>query len=306
MLWQAWASSGRRDALRFAAGFAASSAAAALLMEVLFRIGGLSYIGSLRAVHRDIAFTSVDDGWAFLPQYLIDVERLSGIVLIAGAVVYVGRVLPRLRRGSLRTIDRLVLPMLAAWVAQSMLSTEFHAIPLFGRLIHPWMPFLAWMLADSLAASSLARVRTLACTVVIVAAVLSWALAAREYLPLKYPPDVLYGLGIDTTRLPPERMLCELYPGTWYASPAPLNRATRSPYTEGNDDVLLNFCQALPAVTRPKQPAAIPAGATVVFDGPHWMTFPAYAYEGLIRVDREAIRRDGYRMQVFTAPAQRR
>src|SRR5665213_2213397 len=98
-------------------------------------------------------------------------------------------------------------------------------------------------------------------------------------------------------------MLCELYPGTSFASPAPLNRATGYPYRDEHDYVLLNFCQALPAVTRPKVPATIPAGATRVFDSPQWMSYPAYAYEGLIRVDREAMRRGNYRMQVFKTSA---
>ncbi len=303
MLWQAWASSERRDALHFAVLFAASSAAVVVAMEVLFRIGGLSYIASLWAVHRDIVFTSYDDGWTFLGEYLLDVERLSGVVLIGGAAVYVWRAANRIRRGALRPIDRVILPMLVAWAYQAASSTYLNAIPLFGRLIHPWMPFLAWMLADSLAAIALVRVRTAACAAVIVAALGSWIFAAREYVPLKYPPDVLYAMGIDTTRLPPGRMLCELYPGTSYASPGPINRATGAPYGAENDYLLLNFCQALPSVSRPKHPAVIPASATRVFDGPHWMTYPAYGYEGLIRADRDAIARDGYRLQVFTVAA---
>jgi hypothetical protein len=94
-------------------------------------------------------------------------------------------------------------------------------------------------------------------------------------------------------------LLCELYPGRSYASPAPLNRTTRAPTSARRDYVLLNFCQALPAVPWPKHPAAMPSGATQRFDGPHWMAFPAYAYEGLTLEEREAIRRDDYRVKVF-------
>ena len=66
--------------------------------------------------------------------------------------------------------------------------------------------------------------------------------------------------------------------------------------------MLLNFCQALPAVPRPRETATIPADATRIFDGPHWMSFPAYAYEGLIKADRDALRREDYRLQVFSLP----
>lgn len=303
ILWQAWTSGTRKDALRFAAIFAASSAAVLIATELLFRLGGLSYLGSLRDVHRDIVFTSYDDGWGFLPAYLLDVERLSGVVLVAGAVAYACRLALLIRQGALRPIDRLMLPMLVAWAAQ---SSHLNAIPLFGRMIHPWMPVMAWMLADSLAAVGRAQARAFACASVVGMALMSWAFAASEYWPLKYPPDVLYEKGIDTAQLSRDQMLCELYPGTSYASPAPLNRTTRAPYADDRDYILLNFCQALPAVTRPRTTSTIPAGATLLFDGPHWMTYPAYAYEGLIKVDRDAIRKDGYRLEVFRAPAQMR
>jgi hypothetical protein len=298
MLWDAWATRERRDAIRFALTFAVSAAAAIGAMELLFRAGGLSYIGSLREVHRDIAFTSYGDGILFLPEYLLDVERISGLVLILGAVAYVWHVSTLFARGILRPIDRVMLPMLAAFLAQAASSSYLHAIPLFGRLIHPWMPFLAWMCADTLTRVPAAQ-RERVYAGVIGAVVISAGAAAWTYWPLEYPPDVLYELGIDTSKLTADQMLCELYPGTSYASPGPLDRATNAPYTNDSRYVLLNFCQALPSIPNPRVRAAIPAGTTRIFDGPHWMSFPAYAYEGLIKADRDAMQRDAYRLQVY-------
>jgi hypothetical protein len=298
ILWEAWESRERGDALPFALVFAASAGAVILAMEAIFRLGGLSYIGSLRGVRRDISFTSFGDGWSFLPEYLLDVERLSGLVLILGAIVYVWNGGIRLARGILRPIDRVMLPMLVAVAAQAASSIYLHAIPLYGRLIHPWMPFLAWMLADALTRVPERR-RTQGYAGVAAAALVSWTAAAWTYLPLRYPPDVLYAMGIDTTKLAADRKLCELYPGTSYASPGPLDRTTNAPYTNDDGYVLLNFCQALPEVPRPRVTETIPASATRVFDGPHWMGFPAYAYEGLIEADRAAMRRENYRLQVY-------
>ena len=302
ILWDTWANAtSRRDAVRFAILFALSSAAVVLAMELLFRAGGLSYIDSLRGVRRDIVFTSYDDGWVFLVNYLLDVERLSGLVLILGSFVYAWRLLLRIRRGVLRPIDRLMLPAVAAWAVQATSSIHLNAIPLFGRLIHPWMPFLAWMLADALTYAPASQRRN-AFGGVAAAVAISWAAAAWQYVPLRYPADVLYGMGIDTTKLSADQKLCELYPGTSYTSPGPIDRVTNAPYTDDSNYLLLNFCQALPEVPRPRQTAAIPANATRLFDGPHWMSFPAYAYEGLIKADREAMRRENYRMQVYRTP----
>jgi hypothetical protein len=298
ILWEAWDSLERRKAVRFAVLFAVAPVVVIGVMEAVFRAGGLSYIGSLRGVGRDISFTSYGDGWGFLPEYLFNVERLSGVVLILGAVSYAWTLALRIRRGVLRPIDRLMLPALAGWAAQAASSIYLHAIPLYGRLLHPWMPFLVWMLADALAQIPAAR-RTNAYRGVLGAVVISWAAAAWAYLPLKYPADVLYDFGIDTDGLAADRKLCELVPGTGYASPGPLNRATNAPYGSDSGFVLLNFCQALPAIPRPRETAKIPSGATRVFDGPHWMSFPAYTYEGLIKVDRDAMRREDYRLQVY-------
>ncbi|HXD75757.1 MAG TPA: hypothetical protein VN628_18550, partial [Vicinamibacterales bacterium] len=300
VLWDAWDTRERGDAIRFAVVFALSAAAVIAAVELLFRAGGLSYIGSLRGVRRDISFTSYGDGFLFLPEYLLDVERLSGVALILGAVVYLRHMVLRIARGILRPIDRVMLPMLVACAAQSASSVYLHAIPLFGRLIHPWMPFLAWMFADALTHAEYTAARRSAYTGMIAAVAISIGANAWTYWPLKYPPDVLYALGIDTTKVPREQQLCELYPGTEYASPGPIDRATNAPYTNDSSWVLVNFCQALPEVPRPRLVAHVPPSARRVFDGPHWMSFPAYAYEGLIEEDREAMARERYRLQVFT------
>jgi len=298
MLWESWDSLEPRKAVRFAVLFAIAPVAVIGVLEALFRAGGLSYIGSLRGVGRDISFTSYGDGWGFLPEYLLTVERASGLVLIAGAIGYAWHLALRIRRGVLRPIDRVMLPALVGWAAQAASSIYLHAIPLYGRLLHPWTPFLVWMIADALRYVPAAQRRNVY-GVVLAAVVVSWAADARVYLPMKYPADVLYTMGIDADTLPADHKLCELVPGTGYASPGPLSRETNAPYGNDTAYVLLNFCQALPEVPRPRQTAIVPPGATRVFDGPHWMSFPAYAYEGLIKVDRDAMRREDYRLQVY-------
>src|SRR5262249_23122055 len=119
------------------------------------------------------------------------------------------------------------------------------------------------------------------------------------YYRLAYPPSVLYELGIDTTRVTEDHLLCELNPGTWYASPGPLSRVTGFPYSPDGHYALLNFCQALMFVPRPRITAEIPRGATEIYDGPHWMSFLAYAFEGLSREDRAAMMDNDYRVRAY-------
>jgi hypothetical protein len=171
-------------------------------------------------------------------------------------------------------------------MAQAAMAAELHAIVLYGRTIRPWMLFAALALGDVLA-SIPNRTRSWAVGAVLLAAAWSFTGWAPEYRALAYPSDVLYALGIDTSRVPPDRVWCEFAPGTPYASPGPLNRTTRSPYHESSDVVLINFCQDFSAGRRTLP--ADPSDRVLLYEGRHWLTFPAYTYEGFIPEARRAL-----------------
>ena len=172
---------------------------------------------------------------------------------------------------------------------------------LYGRLIHPWMMCMAWAVADMLTAIEPVRLRRLAGVSIVTLAVASWLPSAWQYAHLAYPADVLYTLGIDTTRLDPAQMRCELTEGTSYASPGPLDRRTRYPYTEASNYVLVNFCQGPPSLPRPAGVTTVQHG-TLLFEGPHWLTFPAYGFELMGPTERAAMVETDYRVAAYRVP----
>jgi hypothetical protein len=276
------------------AAVAAGVAIVVVALEVVCRAGGVSYIESSRILGRSINLGSFDEGWTFLPAYLWGVEGVSGALLLVATVVGLVRAGARVWRGVATDIDWLLLSALLGWMAQAALSANARAIVLYGRLIHPWMFFMALALGDAVATIRRETIRRVVCGLVWLAAVGSWSMPARAYYRLAYPPDVLYSLRIDTTRLPPDRMVCELTPGTSYASPGPLDRQTRFPYTSDTNYLLINFCQGPPS-----HRAFIEINEPQLFDGPHWLTFPAYAFEGFTPAAREEITRNGYRVRAY-------
>jgi len=292
----------RARAVRFAALFALAASTVMGATMLLCRAGGLSYISSLRTVNGLQEIGGMDERWTFVPEYLIRVEHLSGLALLVGVVVTTWHTASRLRRGDLRLIDWLLLAALAAWAWQCTSYMPGHRT-LLGRLIHPWMVFLAWALAEAMAKIERSAFRALAFTAVVGAALISWVPSAHAYYQLAYPSDVLYALRIDTTRLPHDHMHCEFHGTTRSSvdSPGPLDRHTRYPYTTDTNFWLLNFCQALglTAAPKPSWRESPPASATLIFDGPHWMTFPAYGYEGLPPDARKALVNDGYRVRAY-------
>ena len=305
---QSWRT-GWRPALRLAVVFTAGFAVVIAATELLCRAGGVSYILSARELSREITTGGAfDEGWTFLPEYLIRVEHLPGIVLLIGAFVSVCRTAASFRRGRVRSVDWLFLPAIACWAWQSANSAEWHRMVIYGRLIHPWMLFLALMLADAMAGITRPALRVSVFAVVISGTLVSFASWSYSFYRLAYPSDVLYALGIDTALLPDDRMKCELQDGVYYsatASPGPLNRTTRAPYSRDANFLLVNFCQPIGIVGPPDLPSpdTVSRGASLLFDGPHWATFPAYGYEGAPPDARAALIKNGYRVRAYRLQA---
>jgi hypothetical protein len=300
---------GQRSALQSLAVLAIGAGIVLAAMELLCRLGGVSYLASARALSHEITTGGAfDEAWTFLPEYLVRVEGLPGLILLVAAAATLWRAVLRVHRRTARPIDWLLLPAVAAWAWQCAYSAQWHRIVMYGRLIHPWMLFLAWMLADAIAAIKRPGLRVAAISAVLGGTLLAWVPWARAYYRLAYPSDVLYALRIDTTRLPVDRMRCELKSGGYdspTASPGPLDRKTRYPYTGDTGFRLVNFCQPIGILNVPEPPAigAEESVASLVFDGPHWATFPAYGFEGVPPDARKALVRNGYRVRAYRLPA---
>jgi len=281
---------------QLAAGFLAGVAVVVGSLDFVCRIGGLSYLDHVRQLMGAQTQGSFAEGWSFFPRYLIDVERFGGVALLGGFAVWVTRTLSELARGRLRRIHVLVLAATAAWMWQAFSSASLHSTVLYGRLLHPWFPFLVWATADAIAWSPRRGVRDALGGLAIAATFVAWIGFANQYDRLAYPADVLYAMGIDTARLPPGAMRCELRSVSTYASPPPLSRRTGYPYSDRTDYVLDNFCQGFPESENLKVKRE---NSRPLFDGPHFMTFPPYGFEGLGPEDRLKMQEMAYGVRVW-------
>jgi hypothetical protein len=290
---------GLRRTIACAACLACGAAVVPVALEIVCRIGGVSYLSSSQVLSRSIYLGSFQEGWTFFPEYLARVEGVAGIVLISATLVAVARSAARAARLQLDAGDWLILCGAGGWMLEALLSAQWHVFVFYGRLIHPWMFVMALALASTLAAIPRNARRTVVAIVLV--ATIAWRVpSAVAFYRLSYPPDTLYALRIDTTRIAPARMICELTPGTSYASPGPLNRETRFPYSNATDYVLLNFCQGPPSG---RVYADVPYRR--IYDGPHWLTFPAYQYEGFTPKEREEMTAGNYRVEAYAgAPTQ--
>jgi hypothetical protein len=280
-----------------AAGFAAGVTAIVLAMELFCRAGGISYVASARTLSGTITQGSFDEGWIFLPRYLIQVERFAGAVLLCGAAAFAYRLLRVVAgRRTLRPIHWVVIAATAGWAWQAFASTVLHSMVLYGRLIHPWMAFLVWATIESVRSAPRAALRNSLYAIVALASVVSWFLFARDYLPVAYPADVLYAFRINTAIVPAAQRRCLMSPLQVYESPAPLDRRTGAPYSARRDYTLINFCQGEPSAEH--RPAADATCSPERFRAPHFMAFRAYGFEGLTPEQRDEIARPEYALRI--------
>jgi len=259
---------------------AAAGAAVVLISTELFcRIGGVSYVERMIWLGRRIDLGSFDEGWTFLPEYMLRVESFIGGVLLAGTAIYLLAFVAELStKRRARTIDWLVVPAIAAWIFQAVNAYYFRKIVFYGRLIHPWMPFMVWATIDIVRRVPWPAVRRAAYVTAAAASIGSWIAWAPSYLRLDYPPDVLYRLGINTALVPAAQRRCDMEPWDVFRSPAPGNPRTGAPYTTRTDWMLVNFCVGAIDQTRPDFQAD-PPNLRLIYRGRHFITFRGYEFE---------------------------
>ena len=299
-----YVSPGSTQRWRIAAGFTFGVVVVIATIDILCRIGGLSYFSMAQQLSGTVTQGSFEEGWVFLPRYLIQVERYAGGMLLIGFAVYFARTVWKAVKGTWRKIDWLILAAAIAWMWQAVAAYHWHAMVLYGRLIHPWMVFLVLALADAITWAQRDWSRNALCAAAVAVALISWGPSAYDYYGLAYPVDVLYKIGIDTTLLPASRMRCEMQSVYSYTSPPPLNRETGYPHGKADNYLLINFCEGLPV---PGRVARVPESgdATLIYEGPHFMTFPAYGFEGLGPEDRREIRRRAYEVRAYEIRSER-
>ena len=201
-----------------------------------------------------------------------------------------------------RPVDWVILAAIAAWICQAAASSITQSMVLYGRLIHPWMPFLVWATIDAIVRVRSTAVRRALYGVTAAASAWSFVTFAPAYLRLTYPADALYALGINSALIPAADRRCDLESGYEYESPAPLNRRTGAPYSARADYRLVNFCMGAPAPA-PPPPDEAPPNMRLRFGAPHFMTFRAYGFEGLTPDQRDAMVRRRYGLRVYEADA---
>ncbi len=290
----------RRVALRrkpFANAVIGSVAFSVLLAyELLAASVGVSYfLGSTR-LSETITHGAFEEGFVFLPRYLVAVEGALGVLLMVLFLLYVGLLVAKRGRPTrYPALVRVAVVMAATFFVQASLSAVLHKIVLYGRLVHLYLPFLVIVATAALWQLPWPRARAAGRVLALAFALVGVVRFTIAYTSVAYPRDVVFDLQIQTLRLAKNQRINEFVPYTEPHSPpgVPLDAAVSPRLRLVNLSVMAEL---------KGEPHQVPAGAKVLFRGLHFRVLPGYSFDGIPPKNRAILEKRRYEVVVYEIP----
>jgi len=290
--------------------FAISSLSVLLLYEVLARFGDSSYVLSLLNLSETITEGSFEEGFSFLPKYLIGVEKYAGVFILLCTLFFTATVIYRVFRYGLpikynNHLNLLCVSMLGGFLLHASATTIFHKMVFYGRLVHIYFPFLIFATIAFLLEIKNVKLKNIIGGLFVALSVLSFIEFFKDYVSLAYPRDVLYKHRILTEHIDLAHKVCETncsYPSFPISSPPPLSIKTNAPYNDETNFILVNFCffNIISgwsgedfSTFRPSQ------NHKLIYKAKHFLAFDPYTFEGYGIKERKMLKKRNYNVAIY-------
>jgi len=185
--------------------FLASTIAVFILWEVIARLAGSSFIGASRGWLATPQHGSFNEGYRFFPLYLLDVEGVAGMALLA---LFAYFWVVAIKGGYGRTEIAIVAMATVGYLAYASIVVMFRHVVVYGRLLHMYLPFL--VLAAMLVIKSLkvGWARQAVVSALLLASVVSFVPMAANAITIRFPRDIERGLASSF----PGARICKMMP----------------------------------------------------------------------------------------------
>jgi hypothetical protein len=264
-------------------------------LELLTRYGHISYLRTLQSVSGTITQGDFNEGFTFLGQYLWQVEGLTGLGLLLLALP--GAWLVARSRNQPKTLGLCTLGLfpVALWLLHAVLVYFAHSFVFYGRIIHFFVPFLVLYAVTALMALP-ATARRIGLTTLALITLVQFGHFLQQYQPLTYPRDILAAYSMQPTDSL-QYLNESAVPHGWDFAPPPLGPAgtARAPRAF----TLVNFTYPFWLSTDSCGFVAPPAKDGLLFDKPHFFSFPAYGFEGFNPAERAHLLTCGFRFRLY-------
>lgn len=289
--------------------FGLGSASCLLLFEALSQFAGTSYIGSALYLSSTIKEGSFDETLVFLLRYVIQVEFLSGIMIMIGFILSCITIVKLLAKREYEKNSLAILLFLGLTSIYLMYAGSgyfFNKVVLYGRLIHQFIPFLCIFFAYSLhtlfANNTMKRSLVLLVSVV---ALVNFFVVFGNYMSVSYPRDMVSSLihEYPTAKLD---FTCEYENHFSYAdrlSSSDVEKFESRDMSDSNPEkiTMVNSCFMYPLDDLEKYVAYDPTPAqTLLRSEIHFMNFKAYQFEGYKPEERDLFDALNFRIDIYS------
>jgi len=256
--------------------------------EVFSKISGTSYIGHLRTLSKTVNQGSFDESYSFITKYFIEIEQVTGIILLFGLLIFLFFLPKLLSKKS--SNDRLIVYLVISFtIPYLMFATSgyfFHKSVMMGRVLHQFIFIIIlinlWLLQQILITKQQLLILTIS-----IMAVVQFFLRIHDYLKISYPRDV-YWQFLKTYPLDKIKNISE-YDNSWSNLPQKID----SIYIEKNTKdtvIIINGMYFFPFDNAHKYHAyQVRKNQKYIFDKPHFINWKAYQYEGYGKQERQLI-----------------
>ncbi|WP_324672330.1 hypothetical protein [Hymenobacter sp. GOD-10R] len=276
-----------------------------LFFEGLGQLAGVSYIWSCLKLSSTVIQGDFRESFTFLFHYLLDVEAGLGVAVLVltglGVLSLLYQAVSNRQPACVPEASRsnaLYLGVLGAFLMYAAIGYWGHLLVFYGRILHAFLPFLVlFAVAVGWQAVTPKLQRPLAALLVAVA-LYSFGHFAARYRQVLYPIDFLTR---PSVRLPRQNLVFLYQAETTDNDDYMLTRQKLARTTSAvrGEAMLLNFGFLYPIAGPGCNNIRVPAGFRQVFAAPHFLTLPAYGFEGYSPYERSMLRQCQYQCAVF-------
>ena len=282
--------------IKFAAYYTAGSVFCLLLFEAISRPGGTSYIKASVTLSNTISQGSFNEGYSFLFKYLLDVEGVTGAILITGciaAIAVASREIITQRR--LNSIVLVITFLVILFLVYSGTGYFLHKMVWYGRLLHQFYFLLPIFTIWALQHIKNARIKVYGGWALVTVFIAVFTFNLAEYKRYAYPKDVAWALIKD---VPTAKIsgYCEYPP---HSDMLVYLKLKTNPDNFPANYLITNSCFYYPFIDGAAISPFKNGVGQAMFSKPYFHNYSAYLYEGCSIEERELYRAANLQVQVY-------
>ena len=287
-------------------------AAVLLFFQLLSIANGTSYFEDCLSLSDSIRQGDYADGFAFLPKYLFEAEQSLGYLLAGLALLAVPVLLFRVFRGRLTgarilgllSDNILVIGMVLAFLWYAVMVYYLEKMVFYGRILHLYIPFFVLLIARVLYPVARRNLQFVPAVLVAGVALYSFAVFTRQYHQIIYPVTYLSQHGHEYlhSRVLNKDQSPTADNGDYYQA---RNVFMLPPPIPGRPQIaIVNMSFLYPIKDEGWcNEIKLPPSFKLIYTAPHFLTLPAYSFEGCRMDERAVIYRCQYQCQVYRESA---